>query len=343
MDTQNNTSPSPSNDTAENLREWSQKNKAFLDIFLDAFVIVDVTNTVIDFNVAFTELCGESYRKILKTGDFCTLLKTEFCPGECPSRQIFANPRATRLDEVKGASKAFPDLQLIIGGIPIYSDDQKLLGALLTIRNVSAESLLQKKYHERTEESVMDGLTKLYNKVYTESMLKKMVKTALRDPKITLSVLMCDIDHFKKVNDTYGHQAGDHVLATVAQMLKAESRESDVVGRFGGEEFTAILYSSDQAGTKIFGERFRKKLELAQIFFQGKHIPVTASLGTATFSSEWSPGMEVDQVAKDLIARADTALYFAKANGRNQTSQYENLPADKSALAQKAKAAKARE
>lgn len=336
MVTPNNTLPSPADLEAEReaLRYWAQEHRAFLEIFLDAFVIVDKTNSVIDFNVAFTELCGESYRKILKTGDFCSLLKTELCPGQCPAKQIIATPKATRLDEVGASSKAFEKLQLIFGGIPLFHPSGALLGSLLTIRNVTAENDLQKKYSERKEESVMDGLTRLFNKVYTETMLGKMLNGALRDGS-NLSVIMSDIDHFKKVNDTYGHQAGDYVLSAVAKVLKDSARDSDVVGRFGGEEFTAVLYGTDQAGTRVFAERFRKKVEALKLVFDGKPIPVTISLGTASFQQKWYPGLTAEQCVKELIARADAALYFAKANGRNQTCQNENLPQEVLATAPK--------
>jgi len=338
MDTPNNTSPSLSNEAAEEIREqlrlWAQSHQYLLQIFLDAFAIVDVTGRVVDFNVAFTELCGESYRKVLKIGELKQLIQIE----QEPLQQVITQRKPIRLDELKGSSKAYPSLSLILGAVPIFAADETILGALMTIRNVSAESELQKKYDERKEESVMDGLTRLFNKVYTENQLARMVKNALREPQV-VSVIMCDIDHFKKVNDTYGHQAGDHVLASVAQMLKGESRETDVVGRFGGEEFTAILYNSDQAGTKIFGERFRKRVESTQILYEGKHIPVTVSLGSATFLQKWAPGVESEGLSKELIARADAALYFAKANGRNQICQAENLAADKIEMARIAKAA----
>src|SRR4051812_2893324 len=99
MVTRNNTLPSLSEEdekdiqrqTREELRLWVQKNKWLADIFLDAFCVVDLANQVIDFNVAFTELCGESYRKVLKVGGFCELLKTELCPHQCPAVQIVSS------------------------------------------------------------------------------------------------------------------------------------------------------------------------------------------------------------------------------------------------------------
>ncbi len=338
MGTPNNTLPSTSKAESKKaeeerlealLAQWVQRHRALTDIFLDAYCIVSPANRVVDFNVAFTELCGESYRKVLKIGDFCELVKTEMCPGQCPARQIATSQKTLRLDELGGSTKAFPALQMIVGGVPILSDTGEFLGSLITLRNVSAESELQKKYDERKKESVMDGLTRLFNKVYTESLLLRMVRGAQQ-----ISVVMCDVDLFKKVNDTYGHRAGDHVLATIAHLLKGETRESDIVGRVGGEEFLAILANSDHVGAKIFAERFRKRVESTPIFFEGKKIPVTVSLGTASLGASRPAGGSPELSVKDLINRSDTALYFAKAEGRNKVCQYETLPAASSAAGQ---------
>lgn len=323
-DSRNNTSPSPS-DLGQLLKDWLSENRAMLEIFLDAYCVVDANNQVVDFNVAFTELCGESYRKVLKIGNFCELLKTEFCPTNCPAEQIRSSKKSMRLDELKASSRAHSSLQIILGGIPITGPGGVVLGTLMTIRNVSAESELQKKYDERKRESITDGLTRLYNKTYTESTLLRTMKIALREIQ-AMSVVMVDIDFFKKVNDTYGHQAGDYVLATVAQLLKGEVRETDIVGRYGGEEFIVILANSDVEGAKIFSERFRSRVEQTPLVFEGKRIPVTVSLGTATFQEKWRPGFNPENMMKEVIHKADNALYFAKAAGRNRTAQWEKLP-----------------
>lgn len=328
----NNTSPSLGNSEEEKsgieLRKWIDNHTPLLEVFLDAYCIVDLGGRVVEFNEAFTELCGESYKKIQKIGTFCDLLRTELCPAQCPATQIFTSEKALRLDELKGTSRTYPDLQMILSGVPIFAEKNVLVGALITIRNVSAESELQKKYDERKRDSITDGLTRLFNKVYTENILLRSLKSSLRDGH-PLSILLCDIDHFKKINDTHGHQAGDHVLALVAQMLKGESRESDIVGRFGGEEFMVVMQNTDDPGAKIFAERFRTRVQNTNFTFAGKKIPVTVSCGTASFRDKWNPGYSAEGVAKELINKADTALYYAKANGRNQTWQFESLPSTK--------------
>lgn len=327
-DNRNNTSPSPSKEADKLnalLKTWLGDNRTFLEIFLDAYCVVDVSNNVVDFNVAFTELCGESYRKVLKIGNFCELLKTEYCPNQCPAHTSMKEKRTVRLDELKASSKTQSNLQLILGAIPITASTGETIGSLLTIRNVSAESELQKKYDDRKRESITDGLTRLYNKTYTENTLLRQMKIALREIQ-AFSVVMVDIDYFKKVNDTHGHQAGDYVLATVAQLLKGEVRETDIVGRYGGEEFIVILANSDVEGAKIFAERFRHRVEATPLVFEGKRIPVTVSSGTATFSERWKPGFNPEGMMKELVHKADNALYFAKANGRNVVAQWEKLP-----------------
>jgi diguanylate cyclase (GGDEF)-like protein len=311
-------------ETRAALERWVEAHRTILEILLDAYCVVDLQNQIVDFNVAFTDLCGESYRKVMRTRDFCTLLRTEVCPTNCPSVQAINSRQLIRLDELKGNSKAFSELQLIVAAAPISNEQNEILGAVVTIRNVSAESELQKKYDERKKESSVDGLTQLYNKVYTEAVLLKMFKTVLRDKK-PLSVLMCDIDHFKKVNDKYGHQAGDLVLSAVAKLLKDESRDSDICGRFGGEEFIVGLYGTDIAGAQIYAERFRKKAEALKVDFEGKTIPVTVSIGTSSFVGKWAAGFNHEEELKKLISQADTALYYSKANGRNTASQFENI------------------
>lgn len=327
MSSQNNTLRSGANtwkettSKEEELKNWAKHHAFLTSLLLDAYCIVDLSNHVIDFNVAFTDLCGESYRKILKRGNFCELLKTENCPHHCPGKLILSSQKMLRIDELKGSSKAFPELKLILAGTPIFSEQNEIMGALITIRNVSAESELQKKYDERTIESITDGLTGLYNKMFTDDAISRAIKSSLREIK-TFSILMCDIDHFKSVNDNFGHLCGDYVLATIAKLLKAEIRDTDIGGRFGGEEFIVILNNTNIAGAHIFADRFRNKVANTKIFFEGRHIPVTVSIGLATFNERWKPGLSIERLLKEIINHADSALYAAKAGGRNRICEF---------------------
>ncbi len=133
---------------------------------------------------------------------------------------------------------------------------------------------------------------------------------AWRRQGTTLSLLIIDVDHFKRLNDTHGHQAGDEVLRGIGRVLAANIRDMDFVARYGGEEFAFILPGIGIEGAKSAAERIRTAIAAATFPFEGKTLSVTVSLGVA----ELAPG---DTVAS-LLERADSALYAAKSNGRNR-------------------------
>jgi len=122
-----------------------------------------------------------------------------------------------------------------------------------------------------------------------------------------------DIDHFKSVNDTYGHQFGDDVIRMVAQITREHARESDFAGRYGGEEFVVLLPDTDLQGAAHFAERLRKAIETRALDFQGQPKNFTVSLGVASLEPEM-------QAHQQLIEKADQALYRSKESGRNRTT-----------------------
>ena len=157
--------------------------------------------------------------------------------------------------------------------------------------------------------AIYDPLTNCYNKKEVEVLLDKFLKESLRYNK-PLSIMMLDIDFFKKVNDTYGHLAGDYVLKEVANIIKSTIRSSDVCGRFGGEEFIVILPDTKLNGAMKLAERIRNNIQNHKFIFQNQEIPVTISIGITSASKNDS--------LFSLIERADNALYEAKENGRDQ-------------------------
>ena len=158
-----------------------------------------------------------------------------------------------------------------------------------------------------------DPLTQLLNRrALTERITAEMERALRYDA--SLSLLMVDLDHFKRVNDTYGHLVGDDVLRDFAQLLTRTIRTTDVVARFGGEEFLVLLPEADEAGAEHFAERIRSAVEEHEFGARVGHpsLQLTASIGVATF-----PAARIESV-EDLLARADAALYRAKADGRNK-------------------------
>lgn len=156
-----------------------------------------------------------------------------------------------------------------------------------------------------------DALTGLYNRSALQDLLPMHGAQSMRH-RAPMAFLMLDIDHFKRVNDEHGHLAGDQVLKEVARRVRQRMRQSDFLARFGGEEFLAILPSTDSAGALIVAEEIRQSIESQPVDFQGKLISVTVSIGV----SAGIPG-DAHKALETMIARSDEALYAAKNTGRN--------------------------
>jgi diguanylate cyclase (GGDEF)-like protein/PAS domain S-box-containing protein len=194
----------------------------------------------------------------------------------------------------------------------------------LSIANIRLREAL------RTQ-SVRDALTGLYNRRYLEEVLEREIRRAGRGAQ-SLGILMLDLDHFKRFNDTYGHDAGDVVLREASAFLLKNVRAEDFVFRFGGEEFVVILPTADQDGVQGRGERLRRKMKELVVMHQGRSLGmVTFSVGVAAFPQHGSS-------PRELMAAADGALYEAKRSGRDRVVVASN-PAEKTAIPEIAKSA----
>lgn len=161
-----------------------------------------------------------------------------------------------------------------------------------------------------------DALTGLSNRRSVVGGLYKEVERARRY-KRPFCCIMIDIDHFKKINDTYGHQAGDEVLRVIGKIMKSIFRNSDLTGRYGGEEFIVLLPETDIEGAMAAAEKIRAEVENAEIVIAEKEvIRMTSSFGVSCLCED--DDMPLEKKAADLVGRADKALYKAKSEGRNR-------------------------
>jgi diguanylate cyclase (GGDEF)-like protein len=171
-------------------------------------------------------------------------------------------------------------------------------------------SNIENAYHEEIYRlTTIDGLTQVYNKRYFVETLEREIGRAQRYRR-DLSLIMFDIDHFKNINDTYGHLAGDYVLKQLAAVIKSRIRREDILARYGGEEFAIVLPEIDSYNAFQFAEKIRKLTEKAVFKFEDTEIPVTISIGVASLSPDVHDPQE-------FIKLADQHLYEAKNNGRN--------------------------
>ena len=187
---------------------------------------------------------------------------------------------------------------------------------------VGTATVLKFQYHDALEEqfqrkmlrsAIRDGLTGAYNKEYFNERLESELAFALRHQS-PLCVIIFDLDHFKNINDTYGHLAGDYVLQTLAGGILQAVRKEDVFARYGGEEFAMLCRGIDQPGGLQFSERLRGWVERTVFVFEGQTLPVTISIGVAA-----TPQVKVANTM-GLIKKADEALYAAKNAGRNRVA-----------------------
>ena len=196
--------------------------------------------------------------------------------------------------------------------VSIKRDDE--FGQLGTAFNKMAASI-QTSHNELVRLSSTDGLTGLYNHREFQNRLEGEIGRSIRHKSI-LSLLMIDIDRFKKINDIYGHQSGDKVLSAIGAAILDEIRSSDFAARYGGEEMAIVLPETDPSDARIFSERLREKImNTAVTVLETETVSVTVSIGIASFPEDASGKGE-------LIEIADQALYFAKKKGRNKTILY---------------------
>ena len=164
--------------------------------------------------------------------------------------------------------------------------------------------------------ATIDGLTELYNHRYFQETLKNQIEIAKRYEQ-SFSLIIVDIDHFKKFNDTYGHQAGDAVLKQVAQTLKKNCRTTDIVCRYGGEEMSIILPNTSTEEALFNAKRINKAVAEKEFQLNSTETgKVTISVGVATFPNN-------AETPQELIEFADRGLYYAKEHGRNQVGEIE--------------------
>lgn len=208
---------------------------------------------------------------------------------------------------------------IFVNGIRTYEEDLRSGDKIKvgdTILKFEIKDRLDVSYHDKLyQQATRDPLTGLSNRNYFRNELKKFVSLSARYNR-ALSVIMLDIDFFKKINDTYGHDVGDNVLKGVAEILMRHVRTHDVAARFGGEEFVMLLPETSLGGAVVVAERIRTAVENVDFNSAGCRHNVTISIGVAEYLGD---GTDVEEVIK----KADEALYKAKSSGRNRVCMSE--------------------
>ena len=201
---------------------------------------------------------------------------------------------------------------------PVKDEAGEVQFVCVTLLDVTDTSIYQSMLKEATrklaEIRIRDGLTGIFNRRHLENTISKEFSRVKRYGS-TLTFLLLDLDYFKKINDNYGHLAGDTVLRQSAKLISECIRDADTLGRYGGEEFGVILPETNLDGALVLAERLRKIVNQQKIQHDDLQLEVTVSIGVAEFAPD------IDRY-ESLIDRADHALYQSKENGRNRVAAY---------------------
>lgn len=297
----------------------------FAKAALDAYVIVNPDGQVMRANQLFSHLTGVKIKKAIRAASLDDIITFNLNGVPLPISKITDFDQPQRMDEVRATTHTTDNINLIMAVYPL-DDDQtgQSLGTLILLRDVTAETDLQSKYKDTHQESITDELSGLFTRRYFDGYLKLYSKTMEMEGqpsddagKGSLCFIIIDIDHFKKVNDTYGHLVGDRVISRVGKILKQSCRKSDIVCRYGGEEFLIILQNTTYHQACFVAENLRKKIAEKPVETDNEDqvVNVTASTGV----SQMVHGENYTVALK----RADDALYESKNAGRNRTHYHD--------------------
>ncbi|SIN91600.1 sensor domain-containing diguanylate cyclase [Halodesulfovibrio marinisediminis] len=232
----------------------------------------------------------------------------ELCTKGCPLRSTIRNGNLAEAD-VFLHHKLGHRVPVTVKATPLKDQAGKVVGAVEFFSQLSSQDNFLAELEKLRNTALTDRLTKVGNRRFGEITLENLTRKASDTP---YGLLFVDIDHFKHVNDTWGHSVGDDVLRMVANSVSSGLRTGDAISRWGGEEFLLILPSSTVQELVTIGERLRMLVEKSWLEYQGTIIKVTASIGGAMVTK----GEDVTSV----LQRADKQLYFCKSNGRNMVS-----------------------
>ena len=235
----------------------------------------------------------------------------QLCEDGCPVRQVIADG-SEHVAQVFLHHKAGHRVPVRVRAAPIRDGDGYIVGAVETFADNSAERAAQEQAETLARLALLDPLTGIGNRRYLEAQLGAQLDQTHRYGW-PLGVVFLDVDHFKRVNDTHGHLAGDEVLRVVARTMEGGSRSFDAVGRWGGEEFVVALTSITPPEAVAAGERLRTLIESASVPVEGRQrLHVTVSVGVTCALP--------DDSLESLLNRADRLMYASKAAGRNQVT-----------------------
>ncbi len=290
--------------------------KQLIDNLYDGVYFVDDERRITYWNKGAERITG--YLSELMVGSYChhNLLNhvTEdgklLCEEGCP---LLATLHDGQLREAEVHLRHADGYRVpvLIRISPILDERRHIVGAVEVFSNNQSLFIMRRKISELAQKALFDTLTGLTNRAYTEARGRSAL-AEFEQHGFPIGLLMIDADNFKSVNDAYGHAAGDRVLQTIASNLSLHTRDTDVCGRWGGEEFVVILFNMDEKRLARVAEKLRSMIANSVTKVGDKELIVTVSIGAALAHK--------DESFDELLARADQLLYQSKQNGKNRVT-----------------------
>lgn len=290
--------------------------KDLLDNLYDGVYYVDKDRQIAYWNKGAEKITGYSSEEVVGKHCFDDILVhvdvrgESLCRGECPLMQTIRN-------DVRCDCEAFLKhhdghrVPVLIRTSPIYGPDHEIIGAVEIFSDNSNMLQTRLLVDDLEQKTIKDLLTGLHNRHYITTRLEASIKE-VQNFGSSIGVLFMDIDHFKNINDNYGHEAGDLVLKTVSQTLNHNIRSSDAIGRWGGEEFVAILTNLQPEYIAEVANKIRLLVENTQTRVDNYFLRVTISIGGTL--------IRPDDTVETILQRTDQLLYRSKSEGRNRVN-----------------------
>lgn len=290
--------------------------KDVVDQMFDGVYFVDVDRRIQYWNAGAERLTG--YAAADMVGSFCsdaTLMHVNqegciLCNGMCPLAASIADGKL-REAEVFLHHRGGYRMPVNVRVAPLRDEQGNIIGGVEVFSDNTPKFTVVKKLEDLQRTAMLDSVTGLANRAFMQSTLEAHFQE-FSQIGWRFGILFVDVDHFKAVNDTYGHDTGDAVLKMVAQTLSNAARAYDLVCRWGGEEFVILIANMDRPGFEDVANRFRRMVEQSNITAGDETVRVTASFGATLVESGDTP--------ETIVKRADTLMYQSKSSGRNRVT-----------------------
>ena len=287
-----------------------------LDNLYDGIYFVDRERKITYWNKGAERITGYPQERVLGVHCYNNLLQhvtengMELCSTNCPLQATMNDGHPHETGVYLRHAEGFR-IPVQIRTSPIYDEKGKIVGAVEVFSNNQTMMRMKRRVSKLEQTVIYDPLTQIGNRKHIEVKIKSALQE-YRHMRFPFGLLFIDIDHFKSINDTFGHITGDKVLRAVANTLRHNLRETDTCGRWGGEEFLALAFNLDKVTLKTIAEKLRSLVEQTTITTEMGGPRVTISVGATLVRNE--------DTLESLIYRADKLMYKSKANGRNCVS-----------------------